>query len=53
MADKTEKPKLEIVTEHDEPASIAKPDAFDLNQFKSTRAPRCPGMRVQPEECRR
>jgi hypothetical protein len=40
MADKPEKPKLEIVTDKidDKPVSVAKPDAFNLNQFKSTRA---------------
>jgi hypothetical protein len=40
MADKTEKPKLEVVTDKidDEAISIAKPGAFNLNQFKSTRA---------------
>ena len=40
MADKIEKPKLEIVPDKidDEPLSVAKPDAFNLNQFKSTRA---------------
>jgi hypothetical protein len=40
MADETKKPKLEIVTDkiNNEPAFVAKPDAFNLNAFKSTRA---------------
>ena len=49
MADEARKPKLEIV---DDPISVAKPDGFDLDRFKSKRAAATANVETLQAPCR-